>query len=143
MASMYNKIVSFMKEYLHAFSEDGQLPEGIHVMDKYYAPELTIDDGFITSREQWYKACLSHPDIKDVLVADHLFIDETQNEVGALVRTQYIKRSTGEMMVELKMNVLYNLKIDENKNIKITKFRVYAESNVDKLNKMWQLFKKP
>jgi hypothetical protein len=143
MASMYNKIVSFMKEYLHAFSEDGQVPEGIHVMDKYYAPELTIDDGFITSREQWYKACLSHPDIKDVLVADHLFIDETQNEVGALVRTQYIKRSTGEMMVELKMNVLYNLKIDENKNIKITKFRVYAESNVDKLNKMWQLFKKP
>jgi hypothetical protein len=39
------------------------------------------------------------------------------------------------------MNVLYNLKIDRNKDIKITKFRVFVESDPDKLNKMFQLFK--
>jgi hypothetical protein len=89
----------------------------------------------------WYKACLSHPAIQNKIVLEHLFIDETQNEVGALVTTHYIKRSTGETLVELRMNVLYNLKID-NKDIKITKFRVYAESDVDKLTKMWQLFKR-
>jgi hypothetical protein len=142
MASMYDEIVRFMKEYLHAFSEYAQVAETQHVMDKYWAPDLTIDEGKISSREQWYRACLSHPTIKNVLVPDHLFIDERQNEVGALVTTHYTKRSTGEILVELKFNVLYNLKIDRNKDIKITKFRVYAESDVDKLAKMWQLFKK-
>ena len=45
-------------------------------------------------------------------------------------------------LVILRMNVLYNLKIDDNKNIKITQFRVYAESDVEKLTNMWNLFKK-
>jgi hypothetical protein len=142
VASTYDDIVRFMEKYFIAFSQDGQVPETQSVMDEYYAPELCIDDGFITSREQWYKACLSHPAIQDVLVADHLCIDEKQKEVGALVRTQYIKRATGEMQVELKMNVLYNLKIDRNKDIKIIKFRVFVESDPDKLNKMIQLFRK-
>jgi hypothetical protein len=141
VTAMYDQIVSFMKEYLHAFSEDAQIAERQHVMDKYWAPELTIDDGKISSRAMWYKACLSHPAIQNKIVLEHLFIDETQNEVGALVTTHYIKRSTGETLVELRMNVLYNLKID-NKDIKITKFRVYAESDGDKLNKMWALFKR-
>jgi hypothetical protein len=142
MASMYKEIVSFMMEYFHAFSEDCQVAETQHVMDKYYAPDLTIDDGKMKGRELWYKICLSHPNIKDVLVSDHLFIDETQNEVGVLVRTQYVNRTTGEMMVELKMNVLYKLKLGPNKDIKITNFRVYTESDVEKLTKMWNLFKK-
>lgn len=138
----YNDIEKFMEEYFFAFSEYGQVPETQHVMDKYYAPELSIDNGFIDSREQWYKACLSHPDIKDILVADHLFIDESQKEVGVLVRTQYVKRATGDMLIELKMNVLYCLRID-NDDIKITKFRVYVESDAEKLSRMWQLFRKP
>ena len=142
MASTREQIVNFMKDYFLAFSEDGQLPGNKAAMDKYYAPDLTIDDNMVTNREQWYKICLSHPDIKDVLVADHLMIDEEQNEVGALVRTQYIRRSTGELLIELKMNVLYTLQIDDNENIIITSFRVYSESNVEKLNKMWELFKK-
>jgi hypothetical protein len=141
MTAKYDQIVSFMKEYLHAFSEDAQIAERQHVMDKYWTPDLNIDNGKISSREMWYKACLSHPAIQNKIVLEHLFIDETQNEVGALVTTHYIKRSTGETLVELRMNVLYNLKID-NKDIKITKFRVYAESDVDKLTKMWQLFKR-
>lgn len=69
MASMYDDIVRFREEHFIAFSQDGQIPENHSVMDKYYAPELCIDDGFITSREQWYKACLSDPAIQDVLVA--------------------------------------------------------------------------
>ena len=142
MASAREQIVNFMKDYFQAFSEDGQLPGNKTVMDKYYAPDLTIDDNMVTNREQWYKICLSHPDIKDVLVTDHLTIDEEQNEVGALVRTQYIRRSTGELLIELKMNVLYTLQIDDNRNILIKSFRVYSESNVDKLNKMWELFRK-
>jgi hypothetical protein len=111
-------------------------------MDKYYTPDLVIDDNMMTSREQWYRACLSHPAIKDVLANEHLFIDEKQKEVGALVTTQYINRSTGEILVELKMNVVYYLKIDSNRDIKISKFRVFVQSDVDKLTKMFQLFRK-
>ena len=76
MASMYDEIVSFMNEYLHAFSEDAQIAEWQRIMDKYYAPDLTIDNGKISGREQWYKVCLSHPTIRTCIVPDHLFIDE-------------------------------------------------------------------
>jgi hypothetical protein len=142
VASMYDDIINFMKEYFHAFSEYGQVAETQAVMDKYYTPDLVIDDNMMTSREQWYRACLSHPAIKDVLVNEHLFIDEKQKEVGALVTTQYINRSTREILVELKMNVVYYLKIDSNREIKISKFRVFVQSDVDKLTKMFQLFRK-
>ena len=87
MESMYDEIVSFMKEYFHAYSEKGQVAETQHLMDKFYAPDLVFDDGMMTSREQWYKACLAHPAIQDKLTLEHMFVDEKQKEAGALVKT--------------------------------------------------------
>ena len=108
-------------------------------MDKFYAPELTFDDGVVTSREQWYERCLTHPDVQDKLTLEHLFIDERQTEAGALLKTQAIDRTTGEVLLELKMNVLYNLKID-NKELKITRVRVFLEGDPTKAAKLAQLY---
>lgn len=140
MESMYDDIVRFMNEYVTAYSEFGQISETHRIMDKFYAPELSFDD-MVTSREQWYESCLNHPDIQDKLTIEHLFIDEKQNEVGALLITQAIKRATGEVLLELKMNVLYNIKIDDDKDIKITKVRVFLETNPQKVTKLTQLYK--
>ena len=139
MESMYDNIVQFMKEYFNAYSEFGQVAETHSVMDKFYAPELSFDD-MVTSREQWYETCLSHPDIQDKLTAEHLFIDEKQNEVGALLTTQAIQRSTGKVLVELKMNVLYNLKISDDKDIKITKARVFLETHPQKVARLCEIY---
>jgi hypothetical protein len=138
--SMYDDIVRFMNDYVTAYSEYGQVAETHRIMDKFYDPELSFDD-MVTSRDQWYENCLNHPAIQDKLVLEHLFIDEKQNEVGALLKTQAIKRATGEVLLELKMNVLYNIKINDDKDIKITRARVFLETNPEKVAKLTQLYR--
>jgi hypothetical protein len=137
---MYDEIVRFMKEYFPAYSEKGQVKETQQVMDKFYAPDLTFDEGVITNREQWYKACLSHPAVQDKITLEHLFVDEKQKEAGALVKTQAIERASGKVLMEIKMNVLYSLKIDQNKDIKIGGVKVFLESNPQKAAKLMQVY---
>jgi hypothetical protein len=140
MKSVYDDIVRFMEDYFTAYSEHGQVAETYRIMDKFYAPDLVFDEGVVTSREQWYQRCLTHPAVQDKLTLEHLFIDEKQKEVGALLRTQAIVRATGEVLVELKMNVLYNLKIDQKGDIKITKVKVFPESDPVKVAKLFQAY---
>jgi hypothetical protein len=140
MTSLYDDIVRFMKEYFPAYSENGQVAETQHIMDSFYAPDIVFDDGVVTSREQWYQICLSHPSIQDKITLEHLFIDEKQQEAGALVKTQAIERASGKVLVEIKMNVLYSLKIDEKKDIKIKHVRVFLESNPQKGAKLMKVY---
>ena len=139
MGSKYDEITRFMKEYIKAYSEYGQVAETHSVMDKFYAPELSFDD-MVTSREQWYEACLSHGHVQDKLTLEHLFIDEKQNEAGVLLTAQAIERKTGEILLEIKMNTLYNLKTDENGELKITKARVFLETHPQKVAKLCQIY---
>ncbi|HEY94496.1 MAG TPA: hypothetical protein G4O15_06110 [Dehalococcoidia bacterium] len=139
MESRYDEITRFMNEYVKAYSEYGQIAESHSVMDKFYAPELSFDD-MVTSREQWYETCLSHNHVQDKLTLEHLFIDEKQNEVGALLTAQAIERATGKVLLEIKMNTLYNLKTDENGEFKIIKARVFLETNPQKVAKLCQIY---
>jgi hypothetical protein len=140
MESMYDDIVRFMREYFPAYSEQGQIAETQHVMDKFYAPDLAFDDGIVTKREQWYKICLSHPKVQDKITLQHIWVDDRQNEVGTIVKTQAIERASGKIVLELKMNVLYILKIDKNKDIKISNVKVFLESDPQKAAKLFQVY---
>jgi hypothetical protein len=140
MTSTYDDIVRFMKEYFPAYSEKGQVAETQAVMDRFYAPDIVFDDGVITSREQWYQACLSHPAVQDRITLEHLFIDEKQKEAGALVKTQAVERASGKVLVEIRMNVLYSLKIDEKKDIRIKHIRVFLESNPKKGARLMEIY---
>lgn len=140
MESLYGDIVHFMEEYFPAYSQYGQILETQHLMDKFYAPELSFDEGVVGSRQQWYERCLAHPAVQDRLTLEHLFVDEKQKEAGALLKTQAIERATGKVLLELKMNVLYNLKIDSNKDIKITKVRVFLQGAPSKIEKLSQIY---
>ena len=140
MASLYDGIVHFMEEYFHAYSHFGQSAETIHMMDRFYAPHLTFDEGVVTSRDQWYERCLKHPSIQDNLVLEHLFVDEKQKEAGALLKTQAIERKTGKVLLELKMNVLYSLAINDTTGISITRVRVFLESDPRKAARLVELY---
>ena len=140
MESIYGDIVRFMEEYFLAYSQYGQIAETQYLMDRFYAPELSFDDDVVSSRTQWYERCLSHPSVQDKLTLEHLFVDEKQKEAGALLKTQAIDRTTGEVLLELKMNVLYNLKVDRDGDIKIRKVRVFLESDPGKMTKLAQLY---
>ena len=140
MGMTYDEIVRFITEYFPAYSHKGQAAETQHVMDNFYAPDIRFDDGVITSRAQWYQACLSHPAVQDKITLEHLFVDEKQLEAGALVKTQAIERATGSVLVEIKMNVLYSLQKDSENKIKITHIKVFVESSPQKSAALMQIY---
>ena len=140
MPSLYDSIVRFMTEYFPAYSEHGQVAETHHVMDRFYAPDLSFPDDGVTSREQWYQRCLNHPAIQDRITLEHLYVDERQREVGALARTQAIDRATGEVLLELRMNVFYKLRIDPAGDIKIVSVKVFLETDPAKVTRLTQLY---
>jgi hypothetical protein len=140
MPSQYENIVRFMTEYFPAYSEHGQVAKTHSVMDRFYAPDLSFPDDGVTSREQWYERCLNHPAIQDRITLEHLYVDERPQEVGALARTQAIDRATGEVLLELRMNVFYALLIDPEGDIKIARVKVFLETDPAKVTRLTQLY---
>jgi hypothetical protein len=140
MESLYEDIMRFMEAYFPAYNQYGQIAETHRLMDKFYAPELSVDGELVTSREKWYRRCLAHPAVQDTLTVEHLLIDEKQRETDALLKTQAIDRASRKVLLELRMNVLYNIKIDQNKDLKIIKIRVFLESNPGKIARLSQLY---
>jgi hypothetical protein len=80
---------------------------------------------------------LSHPSIQDKITPEHLLADERQQEAVALVKTQAIERATGKVLLEIKMNVLYSLRAEDNK-LKIGAVKVFLESNPQKGDELMQ-----
>jgi len=138
---LYDDIVRFFEEYVAAYCEYGQNEKTIKVMDKYYAPDLSFPDDRVTGREQWYRRCLNHPDVLDKLSIEHIIVDEKKNEVAAILRTEAVNRATGTILLELRMMALYKLRIDENRDIKITGVRIFLQSEPEKVARLAQLYR--
>ncbi|NLT40657.1 MAG: hypothetical protein GXX89_09400 [Clostridiales bacterium] len=140
MAATYEQIIRFMEEYFPAYSEQGQIEETQSVMDRFYAPDIKFDDGVITSRDQWYKACLSHPGILDKITPELIYADEKQQTAGALVTARAVETETGNVLSEIKMNAFYQLATDGNGELKIKHVRVFLESDPKKAERLMKVF---
>ena len=141
MEDKYNRIRSFFEEYIHAYSEYGQSEDTISVMNRFYAPDLCFPDDMVNGRDQWYVRCLNHPSVQDRLSIEHLIIDERQNEVSALLKTEAIDTGTGAKLMELRMSALYTLRMDSNEDMKIETVRLMLESNPEKVARLAQLYR--
>ena len=53
---------------------------------------------------------------------------------------QAVERATGKILLEIKMNTLYNLKTDENGDLKITQARVFLETHPQKVTKLCEIY---
>jgi hypothetical protein len=139
--SMYDVIVRFFYDYVSDYSEFGQTKNTIKVMDKYYASDLCFPDDKVNGRDQWYSRCLNHPDVQDKLTIEYLIVDEKHNEAGAILKTQAVDRATGRVLLELRMNALYKLRINEKKDIKIVEVRIFLASEPEKVARLTQLYR--
>jgi hypothetical protein len=139
MENKYNRILKFFEDYITTYSEYGQDADTISMMNKFYAPDLSFPEDMVYSREQWYQRCLNHPDVLDKLAIEHCIIDEKKNEIGAILKTRAIDRTTGIEMIDLRMHALYKLRIDD--DISITEVRLFLESNPEKVARLAQLYR--
>lgn len=137
----YSRILRFFEDYVTTYSEYGQDADTITMMNKYYSPDLSFPEDMVFGREQWYKRCLNHPDVLDKLAIERCIIDDRKNEISAILKTEAIDRRTGKVLMELRMNALYKLRIDDNQNISITEVRIFLESNPEKVTRLAQLYR--
>jgi hypothetical protein len=140
MENKYNRILKFFEDYITTYSEYGQDADTISMMNKFYAPDLSFPEDMVTGRDEWYKRCLNHPDVLDRLTIEHCIIDERKNEVSAILKTEAIDRAKEAVLMELRMNALYKLRIDD-ENIRITEVRIFLESNPEKVARLAQLYR--
>ena len=141
MENKYNRILKFFEDYIATYSEYGQDADTISMMDKFYAPDLSFPEDRVYSREQWYQRCLNHPDVLDKLAIEHCIIDKKKNEISAVLRTEAIDRGTGKVLMELRMNALFKLRINDNQDISITEVRIFLENNPGKVARLTQLYR--
>ena len=135
MAATYEQIRSFMQGYFIGYSEDCQLADRQHVMDKYYAPDVAFDAGF-SGRDLWYRICLSHPAWQDRVEPRRLCIDAENLTVSAMVTGTFIERGTGRILQQIGMNAFYTLSVDDRGDLKISRVDVFLESDLEKVKTM-------
>lgn len=141
MKHTYEEIKQFMLDYFPAYSELAQFPETQSAMDRFYAEDIMFDNGFMKGRDMWYKACVSHPGIKDIMKVNRLVIDENELAVSAWITTAPTDMETGEPIVVIDMNALYSLKETENGDLIISRIQVFQESNPEKAKKFMEAFR--
>ena len=129
MAMTYDEIARFMEGYFRTYSELGQAKETQHALDDYYMEEIFFDEGVPTKREDWYRSCRAHPAVQDKLTIKNLVIDERQQSVVALVRTQAVERATGNILVELQLCCFYGFALNEKGEPRIDRVFIHMEPN--------------
>jgi len=123
---------------LKSFPYNGQDPKTQYRLNEYFAPELEFipyikDHPRISGREQFYKAMV-HPEIQETLILRQLIVDDRRGVVDALVKTELKHKETGEVKVSAWFNAIYQLKLDENKTIKIKKILFFFECKPETAN---------
>ncbi|MCR5173324.1 MAG: hypothetical protein K6C09_01665 [Oscillospiraceae bacterium] len=139
MSFSYDEIREFMLAYFPSYAEKAQDPVLQPEMDRFYAPDISFDNG-MNSREQWYRACLSHPAVVDILTVERLCIDERNLFVSAMVTSRPTERETGKVLLEIGMNAFYRLKADEEGRLKIARIDVFLESDPRKAAQMFEIY---
>jgi hypothetical protein len=138
MELTYDNMVSFMQRYFKTYSKYGQSPKTIDRMKEFWAPEFEFVNYFdylgtgTPTRWGWDQIKEIHrfePAAQETLTCDHLVVDERRKEVAALIRTVARDKITGEVKIDAMLNSIYELALDADDTIKITRIWVFEEYN--------------
>lgn len=136
MKLTYDNMVTHMNNYFKGFSTYAQDPKTQYRMNEFLAPEVEIIAYEKTikkmSRERFYRDCI-HPNLKETLTHGQLVVDERQGTVAALMKTKIKHKVTGEIKFSVWLNIIYQLKIDEDKTIKIAKVLIFMQNKPEVL----------
>ena len=125
-----DRILEYFKNYFAAYSTVAQDPQTVHLMNEYYAPDLTVTVYTprisVSDLEAFLRRSSSHPDIQETLVPEQIVVDDTQNMATVLLRGEFTVKATGEVMTHM-FSAHYQLVLDENERIKIKNLWLFAQ----------------
>lgn len=130
MEFTYDNILGFMKRYYKGFPENALHPETKHKMHEFYSPRFRVkvhlSKPLEFNREKFLRFTSVHPHFTDTPNPEHIIIDEKQNRVAVLVRTEFILKETGVTYTQL-MSAHYLLELDEENTIKIKEILMFPQ----------------
>ena len=126
MALTYEEIIQFMTAYFPAYSNYGQDPATVHVMNDFYASDFVFtghvgreEPVVYSGRDAFLAFDISHPSIYERLTPVEMGIDEHTGQVFAVIKFEFIDRSSDSVLTEELGASLYQLVQDESGKPKI------------------------
>jgi hypothetical protein len=128
----YKKIEAFMLDYFNAFNLYAQDAATIDKMDEYWAPEffsvqyLPLPQYPVMDLVTWKNFMVFvHLNVLETLTIEEMSIDTETMSVVARISINFNDRFSGALMLHVDGIAFYNLKVDEQKKLKITCLRLY------------------
>jgi len=137
MKPTYDEIVKWMNDYFDEYNASAQSAETVHRMDEYFAPDLTFipymyvfggPEQAIKSREDFYSMLTGHPEDYEKFVVHDIFVDDKRMVAVAFVRATIFETATDRVKVQKDYLPLYELKMDEDGELKIALIRFFWQA---------------
>ncbi len=137
MKPTYDEIVKWMNDYFDEYNASAQSAETVHRMDEYFAPDLTFipymyvfggPDQAIKSREDFYSMLTGHPEDYEKFFVHDIFVDDERMVAVAFVRATIFETATDRVKVQKDYLPLYELKMDEDGELKIALIRFFWQA---------------
>lgn len=127
-----DQVEAFMADYYAAYNLYAQDPQTIDLMDEYWAPEfvavqyLPLPQYPVMDLITWKNFMVFvHLNITETLVVEEMTIDTVGKSVSVRLAIDFNDRYTGELVLHVDAVAIYNLKLDEDKKLKMTALKLY------------------
>lgn len=125
-----DRIVEYLKSYFVAYGTIAQDPQTVHMMNEYYAPDLTVTVYTprisVSDRAGFLRRASSHPDIQETLIPEQIIVDERQRMAAVQLRGEFTFKATMEVMTHM-FSANYEFAFDENERIRIKNLWLFAQ----------------
>lgn len=121
-----------MKRYLDDFTRYGQDPSQSHLMYDYFDVDLEFIPYIgtlspIRGRDKFIEMETSHPSTHEILEPVELVVDEKRLIAAVVISAKLADMATGKVLVEKNYFPLYQMVLDKDNKIKITKILFFEE----------------
>lgn len=129
----YKKTKEFMEEYYTVYNQCAQDAETIDEMDRFWAPEFIAVVYFPVPEyptfdlASWKSFLVQvHTNVLETLTSLEIAVDTKEMMVTSRVNIKNHDRSTNELLLEDDGIGFYDLKVDENNELKITRLQLFC-----------------
>ena len=138
MKPTYDEVVKWMREYFDEYNRSAQDAATVHAMDTYFAPDLVFipynyifggPKNAINSREDFYSMLTGHPEDYERFVVHDIFVDAERMVSVAFLQATIYETATDKVKVQKDYLPLYELKLDEAGDLKISLIRFFWEGS--------------
>jgi hypothetical protein len=137
MKLKYEDIVKWMKDYFKAYNAYAQNPETVNRMSKYFTPNVRFvpyvsafggPEKAVTNRDDFYRMFTGHPSVYEKFKVEDIIVDERRMVAVALLKVSLFDSRTDEVLLKKHYLPRYQLVLDGNKKLKISKILFFWEA---------------